>query len=69
MEIFTTGVILLVVFMAVLYISILYAFTPMKCPKCGEQMECYYNEEKQEFEYECPKCGNTIKYDEENQAN
>jgi transposase-like protein len=46
----------LIAFFVILWQIVLWAFSKMKCPFCGEYMDSYYREETKKFEYHCPKC-------------
>ena len=50
-------------FLMVFFCVIAWAFEAEKCPKCGERMDVFFNEETMDFEYECSKCGKKMNYD------
>jgi DNA-directed RNA polymerase subunit RPC12/RpoP len=54
----------ILIVLTAIYKVLVWVFEPEKCPKCGSSMYSYFDEEKNDFYYECPKCGHKEKYEE-----
>ena len=56
-------------FLMVFFMVIAWAFEAEKCPKCGEKLDVFFNEETMDFEYECPRCKHKMNYGKQKETN